>query len=71
MDRNYDLAVKRMYATEKTFERKQCLEEREAEVQKLEKQDFITKVDEREILNLNGSYRYTLCLRPNEVQKYV
>ena len=46
---NYDIALKRMYSSEKTFKRKDCFNIVDEEVQKLVEQGFITKVSDDEI----------------------
>ena len=41
---NYDIALKRMYSTEKSFKKKDCFEVVDEEVQKLVEQGFVIKV---------------------------
>ena len=41
---NYDIALKRTYSTERSFQRKDCTEIIDEEVQKLVSQSFVTKI---------------------------
>ena len=46
---NYDIALKRMQSAEKLFQRKECFETVNDEVQKLLQQDFVIKVPTEEV----------------------
>jgi len=46
---NYDIALKRMYSSEKTFKKRDCFEVVEEEVQKLVDQGFVKRVPQEEV----------------------
>ncbi len=46
---NYDIALKRMHSTERSFKRKDCTEAVDEEVQKLVSQGFVIKVPSEEV----------------------
>ncbi|KAK3700760.1 hypothetical protein QZH41_010943 [Actinostola sp. cb2023] len=46
---NYDIALKRMYSSERTFKKRDCFDIVEEEVQKLVGQGFVTKVPQEEV----------------------
>ncbi|KAK3752266.1 hypothetical protein QZH41_002643 [Actinostola sp. cb2023] len=46
---NYDIALKRMYSSERTFKKRNCFDSVEEEVQKLVDQGFVTKVPQEEV----------------------
>jgi len=46
---NYDIALKRMFSAEKSFQKKGCLKVVDQEVQKLLEQYFVTKIPPKQI----------------------
>ena len=46
---NYDITLKRTYSTERSFQRKDCTEIIDEEVQKLVSQGFVTKIPPEEV----------------------
>ena len=46
---NYDIALKRMFSAEKSFQKKGCFKVVDEEVQKLLDQDFVKKVPPEQI----------------------
>ena len=46
---NYEIALKRMQSAEKSFQKKECFEIVNDEVQKLLQQDFVIKVPNQEV----------------------
>ncbi|XP_068684271.1 uncharacterized protein [Montipora foliosa] len=59
---NYDVAYQRMLSSEKTFKRKNCMEDVQVEIQKLLEQEFIVEIKQVDH-NVPGWYAYIFLYR--------